>query len=121
MPIWRNTIKIKSLLNDNTSNQKVLEICNSLIWQLEHVLNFETTKVKKNTLDKDWLEDHFEPIIDDFKFVKSAIEQNLDAEDYSFESWCDAFNEYMNKLYDIGDVVTVKRGFSDSQKFLFVG
>lgn len=96
MTIWRNEVKIKNLLNNDESNNKVLEICNILIPQLEKILVKETAR---GYLDEYWLEDNFEPIIEDFKFLKRAIENKENPEKFDFESWCDAFNNFLANLY----------------------
>jgi len=63
----------------------------------------------------------FEQCIEEFKWIKDCIENGEDSYQYNFDTWCDAFNEYLEQLYDIGDEITIERGWSDTEKFLWVG
>jgi hypothetical protein len=122
MSKWRNIIKIKDYFTNNDSDDSVLQVTKVLIPQLERILKFEQKWLdgnKVNALDEDLIYE-FEEVIDDFKFVKEAIENNDDPEEYSFESWCDAFNEYLTMLYDLGDTIIGGKDFFSQEKFLWI-
>lgn len=116
MAHWRNKIHIKDMFTDDYKDESVLEICNSLIPQLQRIYNKEQKVLEYNNLD--WT---FEEIIDDFKFVKESIEKCEDSGEYEFDTWTDAFNEYLRKLYDLADETVVKKEFFDDEKLLWVG
>lgn len=116
MPHWRNKIYIKDMFSDDCDDKNVLEICNSIIPQLERVFKKEQKILEENDLN--WT---FEEIIEDFKFVKSGIENNEDSEEYDFDNWTEAFNEYLNKLYDLADETIIKKDFFNDEKLLWVG
>ena len=129
MAQWRNKIEIKNLFlfDEDESNEKVLEVCNALIPQLENVLNKENRIHNKQlelgkavTLSKDFLKE-FENLIEEFKLIKNAIEKNEDSEDCHFDTWCEAFNEYLDQLYDLGDYLVTERDFWNDEKFLWIG
>lgn len=116
MPKWRNSISIKNYLTEDTSDEMVLNLVNLLIPQLNKILNKER---KLNVIDEYLLED-FEGCIEDFKFIQDSISNN-DSDEYGFDTWCEAFNSYLNQLYDIGDILTNNDGWSNREKFLWVG
>ena len=101
----------------------VSECTKVIIPQLERILKSERVKIErnyKNVVDEDFLNE-FEEVINDFKFVKESIENSEDPSEYSFDNWCEAFNEYMEQLYDISDAVTNENGgFYDREKFLWI-
>jgi hypothetical protein len=118
MPKWRNKVKIKHMFTDDRSNETVLNVANELIPQLEWILEREKGL---GQLD-DKYTDELEEIIENFKFVKYEIEHGGDATEYDFDSWCDAFNAYLEELYDLGDTPTSTQ--TDSmwgENFLWVG
>lgn len=124
MSKWRNKISIKEYFTEETNNESVLHVCDMIIPQLRSILDKENKRINEKSkfaLDESFAWD-FEEVIQDFEFVKTGIESNSNPEEYSFDSWCEAFNEYMNKLYDLADSIT-KTGdsFATHEKFLWVG
>jgi hypothetical protein len=120
--IWRNRIDIAKYITDNEDDQSVLNICNGIIPQLEELLSREIKALqnhKKNHLDEEFLGE-LDTVCQEIKWIKEMIENNEDAEEYTFDSWCEAFNNQLEELYNLGDTITVKRGFSNTEKFLWV-
>lgn len=118
-------IKIKDLLNEDASNQTVLSITEKLLPQLKRVVistnkRIGITKEGNYKENLEWCEQYLEEIIDDFEFVVSGIKDNDSAASYEFISWCEAFNEYLRKLYDLGDTL-LKRDDNYATKYLWVG
>lgn len=117
MAKWRNKIKIKHMFTDDEdNNENLLAICDTIIHQLERIFKTEKELLEKHEYDFD-----FEMIIDNFKFIKHSIENSEEPSEYSFETWTEAFNEYLNILYDFGDMTVVKKDFWNDEKFLWVG
>jgi len=119
MSQWRNKIDIKRFFTDESNDEDVKAICEKLIPQLERILENENNR-QKQKLDDDFLWE-FSNLIEEFKWIKESIEKELDATEYSFDDWTEAFNEYLSQLYDLGDTVTISRGWGDTEKFLWVG
>ena len=118
-------IKIKDLLNEDASNQTVLSITEKLLPQLKRVVistnkRIGITKEGNYKENLEWCEQYLEEIIDDFEFVASGIKDNDSSASYEFISWCEAFNEYLRKLYDLGDTL-LKRSDNYAAKYLWVG
>lgn len=120
MPKWRNKVELKELLSSDETAESVRILCEKLIPQLEYILRREQRQTGNRKLDEYFLDEFFN-VIEEFKWIKSCIEENKDAGEFSYDSWCEAFNEYLEQLYDMGDTITIQRGFSDSEKFLWVG
>jgi hypothetical protein len=120
MPKWRNKIEIKSYFTDDESNESVLKVVNALISQLKMVLRRERNR--KNKKLEDYYLEEFENLIEEFIWIKNMIERNCSPEEYDYTSWCEAFNEYLEQLYDMGDMVTDNHDdFWNREKFLWVG
>jgi hypothetical protein len=120
MSKWRHKINIKEYFSDDESSEAAKTVCEKLIPQLERILITENNRPEDKKLDGDFL-DEFQNLISEFKWVVSSIENNEDPEEYSFDTWCEAFNEYLNQLYDIGDTISTDGLFYDREKFLWVG
>jgi hypothetical protein len=108
MAKWRNKIDISNLLTEDESNEQVLIICKVMIPQLETILKKEQELHSRQTkeriridVDEDFLRE-FENIIDEFKWIVEKIENGNDS---CLDSWCDEFNEYLEQLYDMGDML----------------
>lgn len=128
---WRNSIKIKHLLSDDTSPEKIVELCNCIIPQLEAIKIKEAkgnlTEDSKNDIDNKLFE-----VIDHFGFLKNlaegAIPDNAsdhripeeEWDNYSFDGdfqqW---FNDYLSELYDLGDE-RVNNKNNVREKFLWI-
>ncbi len=119
MPNWRNKIQIKQYLNDNESDEYVAEICGHIIFQLVLVLNRER-KINKNRVEE-YILAELEEIINEFKWVKESAESKIDASKFTYDSWCQAFNEWLDSLYDLGDISITARDIYNNEKFLWVG
>jgi hypothetical protein len=118
MPKWRNTIKIKHIFTENPSNQDVLKVTNHLIPQLEKILARENKLAQLS----EYYTESLEEILVNFMWVRDSILENKDPAEYGFVDWCEAFNEYLDQLYDLGDEPTPNS--TDSvwgEKFLWVG
>jgi hypothetical protein len=120
MAKWRNKIEIKKYFSNDESNEMVLNVLNLLIPQLKAILKKEQQR-KHNKLD-DYDLQEFENLIEDFEWVKDMIEKGVDSSEYEYINWCEAFNGYLEQLYDMGDMVTGNHNdFWDREKFLWVG
>ena len=120
MSKWRNEVDIKQYFTEETNGEQVSNLVSNLAFQLRRILKIER-EAKINKIDSDFLDD-FEEVIEDCEFVKQAIENNEDSTKYEFDTWTDAFNEYLNKLYDIGDTVNdSSKSFYEREKFLWIG
>jgi hypothetical protein len=113
MTNWRNSIDINRYFTDEEDDQTAKSLCDKLIFQLDRIINIE----KDNRLDE-LIEDLIE-IRQDFQFIKEAIQIKHSSKDFDFDSWCDGFNEYLQKLYDLGDTTIMWK--NERQKFLWVG
>lgn len=125
MAKWRNKINIKEFFTSEEKDEVVLKIVNKLIPQIESILkreknfinNSEENTIKENIEDAVFkLEDN----IEEFKWIKEGIEKNEDVTEYSYENWCEAFNNYLDELYDIGDEIIYYNSFSNQQKFIWI-
>ena len=127
MAKWRNQIKLKKYLTDEESEVAVKRICEMVIPQLKLINSRETNWLKNTSaarIVKDNVEytvEQLEELIGEFEWILSSIDDNEDAKEYSYDSWCDALNEYLRQLYDLGDVIVDWRGYTNSEKFLWVG
>jgi|GEM_PF-2525568 len=120
MAIWRNKIEIRKHLTDDESNETVFNVLNVLIPQLKGVLEKEQRR-RYNKLD-DYDLQEFENLIEDFEWVKDMIEKNIDSSEFEYSNWCEAFNNYLEQLYDMSDMVTSNHDdFWNREKFLWVG
>lgn len=93
-----------------------------IVPQLERILQKEKELIDKNrpdAVDEDII-DELERMVEEFKWVKNGIATNDDPTDYSFDTWLEAFNEYLSQLYDLGDTTTFYKSFFDKGKFLWV-
>lgn len=128
---WRNTVKIKHTFTDDTTPEKIIEICDILIPQLEAIKEKEAkgnlTDYYKGDIDNKLFE-----LIDHFGFLKNLAEGAIpestsehripedEWENYSFdgdfEQW---FNDYLSELYDLGDE-RVDNKHNVREKFLWI-
>jgi hypothetical protein len=125
MPKWRNQIEIKQYLSSDSSNESVLKVVDKLIPKLKIVMNRENRLLKHvhNELKKENIEHvlyELETLIEEFEWIKSAIENNEDATEFEYEDWCEAFNNYFAELYDLGDTVVYYVDHNNNEKFLWV-
>lgn len=125
MAKWRNKVEIKNMFGDETDDQTVLNILNVLIPQLETILKRERDPEELKTLElipaSEELLAGFEEVIENFKWVKDAIEDSEDPEEYGFDSWCEAFNSYLDDLYDVGNFSPQYTHTFGGEKFLWIG
>lgn len=117
---WQNTIKIKKYFTDDNTNDSVLNVIEKLIPQLEFVVKVERKKIDniKNEIIRENMEytiEQLEEIIEEFQFVKNCIKDKENSIEYSFNSWTEAFNCYLEGLYNIGDTLV-----NANTKFLWV-
>lgn len=118
MAKWRNkTVGVKGLLlNEEGSDKNVIATIDRLVPQLQRICNAEKSFGKID----EYLLEEFQNNINDFIWVKESIEKDEDPTECGFETWCDAFNEYLVLLYDLADTTITKHdGFND-EKFLWV-
>jgi hypothetical protein len=126
MAIWRNKVDIKRYFDEDETDEKVLKVVNLLIKQLKVIKEkeeglFQIGKTKGTIINEDFLEE-FQLIIDNFEFIRDAIQNNEGSETYEYENWCEVFNDYLTELYDIGDeLVRENENYFKREKFLFVG
>lgn len=124
MANWRHTINLKEHLTDDESDQSVVKCCNVIIPQLERILDKEREAIDKNRpgslKDDEYILDELERMIDEFKWIVESIADNNDPNDYSFDTWLEAFNEYLSQLYDLGDTSMYYNTFFDKGRFLWV-
>ncbi|WP_310877095.1 hypothetical protein [Priestia megaterium] len=124
MTNWRNKIVIKKYLSSDTSDKAVLRVCERIIPNLKIILNFENRRIENGRMNA--LNEHFvyefEEVIQEFEWIADCINKNEDPNEYSYDDWCEALNNYLTQLYDLGDTVTAySERFGGSEKFLWVG
>jgi len=122
---WRNTIRIKSHLSEETSPKIITSLCNVIIRQLK--------RIKKKEEEGNLIDDHawyvmdkLEESIDGFSFVLHIANGEIPESDwgeYEYkggnEELNELFNECMKELYDMGDIrVRSIRGVVE--KFIWV-
>lgn len=117
MADWRNKINLQQYLTDDETDTQVLICVNVLIPQLESILIKE-----KNTsiIDENFLYE-FEELIEEFKWIQESINNGKESSGYDFINWCEAFNNYLEELYNIGDTIIEKKDFFNDVKFLWIG
>lgn len=118
---WRNSIEIKRYFTKDNTDEAVMNVLNKLIPQLKNITRHESQRLNKikNDVLKENLEYSLEELkllIEEFEWIKDMIENDKNADEYSYSSWCEAFNEYLDQLYDLGDTIIQYK-----EKFLWVG
>lgn len=119
MANWRNKINLKEYLTDDETDEQVLICVNALIPQLENVLIREKG-LTKTKLDEYFLNE-FEELIEEFKWIRESINKGENSSGYDFFNWCEALNNYLEELYNIGDTMIEKKDFYNDIKFLWIG
>lgn len=119
MPQWRNKVEIKNMFTDEPNDDTVKEICEKLIPQLQRIHTRESNRINQK-LDEYFLIE-FSELIDEFIWIKDCIEKESNASEFSYDDWTEGFNNYFAQLFDMGDMITIERGFSNTEKFLWVG
>lgn len=127
MAKWRNKIEIKHYLSSDDSDATVKNIVDKLIPQLQFVLRSESkalTKLKDGSVFKENMEyytEQLDELTQEFVWIKESIENNEDPSDYTYSNWCEAFNNYFDQLYDLGDSVVKVETHFNQEKYLWVG
>lgn len=126
MAKWRNEVSIKKYLSEDDSDKSVLMVVTKLIPQLKRIQMKEEKGIEKiqDEIVKeniDYVLFNLEEVIGEFEWIKESIESNESATGYSYSDWCEAFNNYFEQLYDLGDTVVKhsERSF-ENEKFLWV-
>ncbi|MNB72109.1 hypothetical protein D3C81_333780 [compost metagenome] len=125
MAKWRNTINLKDVLGDDEDDQAVLKVCEAAIPALEEIEKKEKGYLENRKpgdpkpVDEDII-DNLHQIIEEFKFIKGSIISGSNPDNFGHESWCEALNDQLTELYDLGDTSTMYKSFFDQEKFLFV-
>ncbi|OJT57568.1 hypothetical protein [Bacillus licheniformis] len=98
-------LPIKQCLTNEESDHAVLQFVTNTLPKLKFILRREERRIEKGSVHAlDWL-----------------IENGGDPAEFDFDNWVDAFNEYLNCLYDIGDTVTLSRDSRvNDEKFLWI-
>jgi hypothetical protein len=117
MAKWKHKISIKEHFSEDESDEQVKKVCSALVPQLKWIL---ATERKNKKLDS-WFLDELDNCSQEFEFIIKCIDDGSDASEYGWENWCEAFNNWMEELYNISDTVTAPRNFFDTEKFLWVG
>lgn len=124
---WRNEIEIKAYLTGESTDQSVLNVVEKLIPKLKIVMNRESRLLKhvRNEAKKENIEHviyELETIIEEFEWIKTAIINEEEATEFSYDDWCEAFNNYFEELYNLADTVVHYDNQDDKrEKFLWVG
>lgn len=120
---WKYKLSIKHLFQDETTNDLIIILCDSLIRQLTKVSN----NVVNSNLNEDVvyrISDELDLNIDNFRFLIELADGSIRKQDwlkYEFAGdFQSRFNEYMSMLYDLADErVLTKQNVSE--KFIWVG
>lgn len=123
MTKWRNKVEIREQLTGDSSDESVAKVTKVLVPQLQRILELEEKKIKNSSglaLDEEFMES-FKELVENFKWVIDCVEKEEDPEEYSYDDWCEAFNNYLAELYDMGDTVTGRFEEFHKEKFLWVG
>lgn len=123
MTKWRNKVEIREQLTGDSSDESVAKVTKVLIPQLQRILELEEKKINNSSglaLNEEFVES-FKELVENFKWVIDCVEKEEDPEDYSYDDWCEAFNNYLTELYDMGDTVTGRFEEFHKEKFLWVG
>lgn len=124
MTKWRNKVEIKQHFTRDNSDESVLRVCELLIPQLKYIVKKEERKIEKHSkfaLDEYDVEE-FKNLVEEFEWIRDSIKKEENPEQYSYTDWTEAFNGYLDALYDMGNLETkAKDSFTDKEKFLWVG
>ncbi len=122
-PNWMYTVKINHLFTNHTTPEKIVELVNTLIPQLRRIKEsfLKSTAFCKEDLDK--IGDELENSINNFYFTRALASGEIPEQEwaeYSFEGeFEERFNEYLEQLYDLGDMKpTDKNGMR--RKLIFI-
>jgi hypothetical protein len=126
MAKWRNKIELKKYLSNDYSNSSVLKVVNGLLPQLKYILSTEHRYLDKanESVMKENIEyytEQLEELIEEFDWIRVSIDGDEDPKEYSYDNWCEALNNYLEQLYDLGDSVVKFRTHFEQEKFLWVG
>lgn len=128
MPKWRNKIEVKKHLSADSSDNKVLEIVKAILPQLSRIVKRENRFLERGSIlpeskreNVEYLVGELEEIVGHFEWVKTSIESKENPKNFSFDNWCEAFNNYLEQLYDLGDSTVRFKTHFDSEKFLWIG
>jgi thiaminase len=129
MTKWRNSIQLKKYLSDNSDNESVLKVVNGILPQLKYIRNIGNRHLDKNEGNNSIVKENIEyyngqleELIEEFDWIKNSVESNEDdPRELGYDDWCDALNEYLSQLYDLGDSVVEYKSHFDTEKFMWVG
>src|SRR5690606_23602187 len=112
-------------LTKDTSDKAVLSAVKGVITELKVLSNLEQRKVGniKDDIHREYVGYALErlvELVEEFEWVKESMENKKTASDVGFDNWCEAFNEYLNQLYDLGDSVVKPGSFSDQEKYIWI-
>lgn len=124
MAKWRNKINIKSEFTDNESPSEIKRLSNLMILQLSSIIKNENRLIAQmeESIRKENIEyyvDQLDELKEEFQWIAETC-GNEDSIDFSFDTWTEAFNNYLDQLYDLGDNVVQFNNFHDDEKFLWV-
>lgn len=123
MTKWRNKVEIREQLTGDSSDESVAKVTKVLVPQLQRILELEEKKIENSNglaLDEEFVET-FKELVENFKWVIDCVEKEEDPSEYSYDDWCEAFNNYLGELYDMGDTITGRFEDFHKEKFLWVG
>lgn len=124
MAQWRHKIKLNGMDVDNPTNEDIKRIAGSIAKQLERIIKVEEDAYNKrvyNALPLEYIDEMYE-LKEHFSWIEECIDRGDDPADFGFVGWIQAFDEYLEQLYDLGDTL-VKQGktiFND-EKLIWVG
>lgn len=126
MAQWRNQIEIKQYLSGEESDEAVRKLVERLIPQLKAVWRGENKRTQK--LDEGHYKENIEHatdelmgLIEEFEWIKKAVETGENVSDYGYQNWCEAFNNYFEQLYDLADTPLKYESHFNQEKYLWVG
>jgi len=118
---WLTSIKVKSTFVEDPTDADIKFSAMIIVSRLKDIQKSFSKVIDDNFMD-------FDIILDNFASIITLIDNGDNVRDYdalgTWNSWKDAFNEYMIMLYDMADEhVTVKgqRGIDDgTYKFIWI-
>lgn len=123
MTQWRNKIEIREQLTGDSSDESVVKVTKALVPQLQRILELEEKKIENSNglaLNEEFVEE-FKELVENFKWIIDCVEKEEDPSEYNYDDWCEAFNNYLGELYDMGDTITGRFEEFHKEKFLWVG
>ena len=118
---WLTRLNVKDTFVDDPADEDVLVSAKAVVRGLERIEETFEKVIDDNRLD-------FEIVLGNFRFIVEGIEKNYDFREFdglnTWDSWTDAFNEYMSMLYGMADsrvdVEGLKGYKNGNYKFIWV-